>query len=108
LAATTQASPAAPDPVPAPTVSESTSDQIATAVKDATAASSTLLVYGENLYAAVKGALATAQAGLATLRNSSAAGYPGTTVSNAIQAWEAHADALQAALTAFEQATGKN
>jgi membrane protein involved in colicin uptake len=78
------------------------------AVADAVAATSTLLVHGETLAQEVEAGLGAAQSALETLQTSSAAGFPGTTVSMAITLLSGHVASLAAALSNFKMATGKN
>jgi hypothetical protein len=111
----------APEPTPAAVeepsepVSSSTStpavvEQVntETAVAEAKAAISTLLVHGETLFAAANDELAHAQEVLAILQTSSAAGFPGTIVSNSIEKLAAHVAGLEAAVNDFKAKTGKN
>jgi hypothetical protein len=83
---------------------QSTEDAVAEAIR----ATSTLLVHGETLAKSVSAALAQAQSAQALLKTSSAATMAGTTVSQAVQQFDAHIASLEVAIKAFNLATGKN
>jgi hypothetical protein len=89
-------------------VVEQVSEATETAVAEAKAAISTLLVHGETLFTAAKDELDHAREVLSILQTSSAAGYPGTIVANVIEKLVAHVAGLEAAVNDFKAKTGKN